>query len=91
MKQFGVDAVAQVEAVLTNELTQSINNHILTKMRENNLPFNKALKEAQQLGFAEANPNDDINGTDTAYKLAILSNLAFGINTKVTDIYTEGI
>ncbi len=66
-------------------------NYILTKMRENNLQFNKALKEAQNLGFAEANPKDDINGTDTAYKLAILSNLAFGINTKVSDIYTEGI
>ncbi len=66
-------------------------NFILTKMRENNLQFNKALREAQQLGFAEANPKDDINGTDTAYKLAILSNLAFGINTKVSDIYTEGI
>ena len=66
-------------------------NYILTKMRENNLPFNKALKEAQNLGFAEANPKDDINGNDTAYKLAILSNLAFGINTKVSDIYTEGI
>ena len=66
-------------------------NYILTKMRENNLQFNKALKEAQNLGFAEANPKDDINGTDTAYKLAILSNLAFGVNTKVSDIYTEGI
>ena len=46
-------------------------NYILTKMRENNLPFSEALKEAQKLGFAEANPKDDINGTDTAYKLAI--------------------
>ena len=60
-------------------------NYILTKMRENNLQFNKALQQAQQLGFAEANPKDDISGTDTAYKLAILSNLAFGIN--VFDVY----
>ena len=66
-------------------------NYILTKMRENNLQFNKALQQAQQLGFAEANPKDDISGTDTTYKLAILSNLAFGINTKASDIYTEGI
>ena len=50
-------------------------------MREKNLKFKKALNEAQQLGFAEANPSDDINGTDTAYKLAILSNLAFGVST----------
>ena len=66
-------------------------NYILTKMRENNLQFNYALKKAQQLGFAEANPEDDINGVDTAYKLAILSNLAFGISTKVSEIFTEGI
>lgn len=66
-------------------------NYILTKMKENNLKFSEALKKAQQLGFAEANPKDDINGLDTAYKLAILSNLAFGISTKVSDIYTEGI
>ena len=66
-------------------------NYILTKMRENNLQFNNALKKAQQLGFAEANPEDDINGVDTAYKLAILSNLAFGISTKVSEIFTEGI
>ena len=66
-------------------------NYILTKMRENNLQFNNALKKAQQLGFAEANPEDDINGVDTAYKLAILSNLAFGITTKVSEIFTEGI
>ena len=66
-------------------------NYILTKMRENNIQFNNALKKAQQLGFAEANPEDDINGVDTAYKLAILSNLAFGITTKVSEIFTEGI
>ena len=66
-------------------------NYILTKMRESNLQFNNALKKAQQLGFAEANPEDDINGVDTAYKLAILSNLAFGISTKVSEIFTEGI
>ena len=46
----------------------------LTKMREDNLKFDIALKQAQKLGFAEANPKDDINGNDTAYKLAILSN-----------------
>ncbi|MDC3024483.1 homoserine dehydrogenase, partial [Alphaproteobacteria bacterium] len=66
-------------------------NYILTKMRENNLKFSEALEKAQKLGFAEANPKDDISGFDTAYKLAILSNLAFGINTKVSDIYIEGI
>ncbi len=66
-------------------------NYILTKMREDNLQFTKALKQAQKLGFAEANPKDDISGTDTAYKLAILSNIAFGINTRASEIYVEGI
>ena len=66
-------------------------NYILTKMRENNLPFKKALKDAQKLGFAESNPHDDVSGIDTAYKLAILSNLAFSFSSKISDIYIEGI
>ena len=66
-------------------------NYILTKMRENNLPFKKALKDAQKLGFAESNPHDDVSGTDAAYKLAILSNLAFSFSSKISDIYKEGI
>mgnify|MGYP001300655817 CR=1 FL=1 len=66
-------------------------NYILTRMREDRLQFSKALKQAQKLGFAEANPKDDISGTDTAYKLAILSNIAFGINTRASEIYVEGI
>ena len=66
-------------------------NYILTQMREKNISFKKALNEAQKLGFAEANPSDDISGKDAAYKLAILSNLAFGVSSKLSDIYIEGI
>ncbi len=66
-------------------------NYILTKMVENNVSFKTALKEAQNLGFAESDPYDDISGMDTAYKLAILSSLAFGYEAKVYEIFVEGI
>ena len=67
-------------------------NYILTQMREKNISFKKALKDAQKLGFAESDPHDDISGTDAAYKLSILSNLVFNLNSgSYTDIYKEGI
>ncbi len=66
-------------------------NFILTEMTKNNLSFSKALKLAQEKGFAESNPTLDINGMDSAHKLAILAYLAFGKFVKVSDIYTEGI
>lgn len=66
-------------------------NFILTEMTKNNLSFTKALKLAQEKGFAESNPTLDINGMDSTHKLAILAYLAFGKFVKVSDIYTEGI
>lgn len=66
-------------------------NFILTEMTRNNLSFSKALKLAQEKGFAESNPALDINGMDSAHKLAILAYLAFGKFVKVSDVYTEGI
>ena len=66
-------------------------NYILTQMNVKNLSFDKALKSAQKLGYAEVNPFDDVSGTDTAYKLLILSNLAFGLNMNLKDIHIEGI
>lgn len=66
-------------------------NFILTEMTKNNLSFSKALKLAQEKGFAESNPTLDINGMDSAHKLVILAYLAFGKFVKVSDIYTEGI
>ncbi len=66
-------------------------NYILTQMREKQVSFKTALKEAQKIGFAEANPNDDISGRDTAYKLNILSSLTYLVNTEVKDIHIEGI
>ena len=60
-------------------------------MRERNLTFEIALKNAQNEGFAEADPYDDISGNDTAYKLLILTNLIFSSNFKIKDVYIEGI
>ena len=66
-------------------------NYILTQMSQENLDFDVALKQAQKLGYAEANPANDIEGLDAAYKLAILATIAFGIPVSPKDIYCEGI
>ena len=66
-------------------------NYILTQMREKKISFDTALKEAQNLGFAELDPFDDISGNDAAYKLLLLSNLTFGLVSEIKDVYVEGI
>lgn len=66
-------------------------NYILTRMEKEGLSFEDCLKEAQRLGYAEADPSFDINGNDTAHKLAILTSLAFGCQISCDDIYLEGI
>ncbi|MFC1992430.1 homoserine dehydrogenase [Chloroflexota bacterium] len=66
-------------------------NYILTRMAKENLDFSMALKKAQELGYAEANPRDDIEGIDATNKLAILSSLAFQVRAHPQDIYHEGI
>ena len=66
-------------------------NFILTKMDGESLSYEEALKEAQELGFAEANPESDVMGYDAARKLAILSSLAFDKKFEWNDISIEGI
>jgi len=66
-------------------------NYILTRMEEEGLSFEVVLKEAQELGYAEADPTFDIGGHDTAHKLAILTSLAFGTEINSDAIYLEGI
>ncbi|ASY68754.1 homoserine dehydrogenase [Sinorhizobium fredii] len=66
-------------------------NYILTKMEKEGLTFEACLKEAQRLGYAEADPAFDIEGNDTAHKLSILTSLAFGTAIAADDIYLEGI
>ena len=66
-------------------------NYILTRMEKEGLSFADCLKEAQRLGYAEADPTFDIEGNDTAHKLAILTTLAFGTQIAADEIYLEGI
>ncbi len=66
-------------------------NYILTRMAKEGIDFPSALKKAQELGYAEANPRDDVEGIDATYKLAILASLAFQTQVQPQDIYHEGI
>jgi homoserine dehydrogenase len=66
-------------------------NYILTQMRDTGRPFADVLAEAQALGYAEADPSFDIDGIDTAHKLAILTALAFGAEVDLDSIHVEGI
>ena len=66
-------------------------NYILTRMADEGADFDAALKEAQQLGYAEADPTNDVEAIDAAYKLAILATLAFRGRVRDTDVYREGI
>jgi homoserine dehydrogenase len=66
-------------------------NYILTKMTDEHVEFSDALKEAQALGYAEADPTFDIEGIDTAHKLTILATLSYGIPLSYNSVYIEGI
>jgi len=66
-------------------------NFILTEMRDKGRDFDDVLKEAQELGYAEADPTFDVEGIDAAHKLTILASLAFGIELQFDKCYTEGI
>ena len=66
-------------------------NYMLTKMANDGVAFDEVLKEAQELGYAEADPTFDIGGFDAAHKLLILASIAYGIDAKPEDILIEGI
>jgi homoserine dehydrogenase len=66
-------------------------NYILTRMAEAELPYTHVLKEAQELGLAEAEPSKDVEGIDTAVKLVILANSVFGMNATYKDVEVAGI
>lgn len=80
------DRVHRIQGVLNGT-----SNFILTKMRQDGVPFEVALQEAQELGYAEADPTDDVSGKDAFRKLMILSNLAFGKQPDWETINIEGI
>ena len=85
------------EALLGNEISRVYGilngtcNYILTTMQEEGRPFAEVLKEAQERGYAEADPTFDIGGFDTAHKLSLLTSLAFGTELAFEDIHIEGI
>jgi homoserine dehydrogenase len=66
-------------------------NYILTRIEQDKMAFDDCLKEAQRLGYAEADPTFDIEGHDTAQKLSILASLAFGTRVDQSAVYVEGI
>lgn len=77
-----------------NKISGIINgttNYILSKMTNENQSFEQALKKAQELGFAEADPSSDVDGDDVAYKITILSKLAFGEWIDIESIEKQGI
>ncbi|HHT97974.1 MAG TPA: homoserine dehydrogenase [Clostridiales bacterium] len=80
------DEITEITGILNGTT-----NYILSKMSEEGLDFNTALKQAQDKGFAERNPEADIEGHDACRKIAILSSLAYGMQVDFEDIYTEGI
>ncbi len=79
----------QIDRVLG--IVNGTTNYILTKMSEDGTDYKTALAEAQELGFAEADPTADVDGSDAAAKAAILASLAFGTWVSVDSVYTEGI
>jgi homoserine dehydrogenase len=94
----GIPIIAAIGQSLTANRIESIHailngtsNFILSQMEERDTEYDAALKEAQRLGYAEANPAMDVNGTDAAQKLSILAHLAFGARTSWRDIPRTGI
>jgi homoserine dehydrogenase len=80
------NAVARIYGILNGTC-----NYMLTRMERERLSFDECLKEAQRLGYAEADPSFDIEGHDTAQKLSILASLTFGVRVDPAAIYVEGI
>lgn len=85
------------ESVAANRVTSIIgilngtSNYILTQMSQHGASFNEALAQAQQKGYAEADPTLDVNGEDAAHKITLLSSLAFGVPVNFTSVNFKGI
>ena len=84
------DLVAN-EIITIHGIINGTTNYILTRMAQEGADFGEVLEDAQSLGYAEADPTNDVEGIDAAYKLAILSTLGFRARIKDTDVYREGI
>ena len=94
----GIPIIRTVREALSANDIESIHgilngtcNYILTRMENEGLPFDVVLKDAQKLGYAEANPSLDIDGFDTAHKACILAALAYGFQPTLDQVQVEGI
>ena len=94
----GIPIIMPVKTILcANKITKiaailnGTTNYILTKMAEKELSYETALKQAQELGYAETDPTGDVEGFDAAYKIAILSKISFNKKVDINKIYREGI
>lgn len=80
------DVIEEVSGILNGTT-----NYMLTRMKEEGISFEEALKEAQEKGYAELHPEADVEGYDACRKIAILTSLAYGMQVDYEDIHTEGI
>ncbi|AET69030.1 homoserine dehydrogenase [Desulfosporosinus orientis DSM 765] len=94
----GIPIIAALkESLSANQITEVLGiingttNYILTAMAEQGRDYGEVLAEAQQLGYAEANPSSDVDGLDAARKLAILASIAFNSRVALKDVFVEGI
>lgn len=94
----GIPIIATIgQCLASNQITSiagilnGTTNYILTKMIRENTPYADALKKAQELGYAEADPTLDVDGTDAAQKLVLLAQLAFGVKANLSDFPRQGI
>lgn len=94
----GIPIIMPIKTILcANKITKiaailnGTTNYILTKMAEKELSYDVALKQAQDLGYAETDPTGDVEGFDTAYKISILSTISFNKKVDINKIYREGI
>ncbi len=84
-------------SLISNDITSIMGivngttNYMLTRMGEDGMSYDEALAEAQEKGFAEADPTADVDGFDAAAKIAILASIAFNSHVTMNDVYTEGI
>lgn len=85
-QQFAFDTIKRMSGILNGTT-----NFILTKMLTEHLSYDHALSLAQELGYAESDPFNDVSGTDAAYKLMVLAQIAYGISPKLADISLTGI
>jgi homoserine dehydrogenase len=85
------DALASDWVIRLEGIVNGTCNFVLTRMRDDGLAFDAAVKEAQRLGYAEADPGLDVDGHDAAHKLVVLAMLAFGARVDAASVPTEGI